>query len=608
MPQDMPTAGPAPRHPGSSEEALSLAIAHGGHRNILVLAHDFPPACNQPGLHVTYLGPIGQLPSLRCASVAAHSCPDPAQAPELLRSLAGETTRRHSLAFIDSDHRAAALIAQIGAMAALCEPDAWWVFDDAVPPRPEMATAEPRQGWWVGQVYALPQLMEPATPDAAAAVMPLPPTGISFFRGWRLPEAKVLAERIAGLPVQPDLDAIARLSALPGASALDLFLGLPGTALPQNGPLDVLGEAGRMVIEELEPETPATQPLAPLGIFQAGGRPAEPMPWQAPPAFRHGSALVEYRDVVVSGYDALFFGNTLAGRYRDPDQRRQLAARLADAGAWGYDRSWPVLRDTAGQLLVNPAALTPAGDIAEPVLWGTPDKGADWGMWLLTAFASVELFQRHRDRFAKFYCWCPMPWQKDFLSAAGLAPEDVLFHQAEKPWLLRHVGLLEQSRRDLALTPFLRGAIDRFLARHGLLDLPPGDRRLYVSRLAIGRRGAYRALANEGALQDAMRDRGFEILYPESLSLPEQARHFREASVVVGPGGAGLFNAVFCRPGTRVITLEGKPARAAGPLNLFASAGLPAGLVAGEELPGEERRWTLDLEQALAGLDAMLRG
>ncbi|RVT95432.1 glycosyltransferase family 61 protein [Rhodovarius crocodyli] len=607
MPHDMPTAGSAPRHPGSSDEALSLAIAHGGHRNILVLAHDFPPACNQPGLHVTYLGPIGRLPALRCASAALYDCPDPAQAPELMRRLAGETTRRHSLAFIDSDHRAAALVAQIAAMAPLCEEDAWWAFDDAVPPRPEMATAEPRAGWWVGQVYALPKLMDPVAGDAAAAVMPLPPTGISFFRGWRLPEADVLAARLADLPEEPGLEAISRLSALPGASALDLFLGMPGTALPQNGPLDVLGEAGRMVIEELEPETPAAEPIAPLGIVQAGGT-ADTSACEAPPGPRHGSALVEYRDVVVSGFDALFFGNTLTGRYRDPAQRLDHAGRLAATGAWGYDRSWPVLRDAAGGLHVNPAALTPAGDITESVLWGTPDKGADWGIWLLTAFASVELFHNHRDRFAKFFCWCPMPWQKDFLAAAGLAAEDVLFHQAEKPWLLRHVGLLEQSRRDLALTPFLRGALDRFLERQGLFDLPAGDRRLFVSRLSVGRRGAYRALEDEEALQEAMRQRGFEILYPESLSLPEQARHFREASVVVGPGGGGLFNAVFCRPGTSVILLEGKPGRAAGPLNLFASAGLPAGLVLGEELPGAERRWRLDLDKALAGLDAMLRG
>lgn len=31
---------------------------------------------------------------------------------------------------------------------------------------------------------------------------------------------------------------------------------------------------------------------------------------------------------------------------------------------------------------------------------------------------------------------------------------------------------------------------------------------------------------------------------------------FHEADVVVGPGGAGMFNTVFCRPGTKVVSIE----------------------------------------------------
>jgi capsular polysaccharide biosynthesis protein len=52
-----------------------------------------------------------------------------------------------------------------------------------------------------------------------------------------------------------------------------------------------------------------------------------------------------------------------------------------------------------------------------------------------------------------------------------------------------------------------------------------------------------------------MRDRGFEIVVPGALTLTEQIRVFREASLVVGPHGAGLTNIVFCEPGTIVYEL-----------------------------------------------------
>jgi len=76
-------------------------------------------------------------------------------------------------------------------------------------------------------------------------------------------------------------------------------------------------------------------------------------------------------------------------------------------------------------------------------------------------------------------------------------------------------------------------------------------RKIYVARTDSPRR----RLRNEDALLDVMRDRGFEIVVPGALTLTEQIRVFREASLVVGPHGAGLTNIVFCEPGTIVYEL-----------------------------------------------------
>ena len=76
-------------------------------------------------------------------------------------------------------------------------------------------------------------------------------------------------------------------------------------------------------------------------------------------------------------------------------------------------------------------------------------------------------------------------------------------------------------------------------------------RRLYVARTDTDRR----TMLNEDAVIEEMRRRGFEILVPGTMSMTEQIRTFREASIVVGPHGAGMSNIVFCDPGTIVYEL-----------------------------------------------------
>jgi len=61
-----------------------------------------------------------------------------------------------------------------------------------------------------------------------------------------------------------------------------------------------------------------------------------------------------------------------------------------------------------------------------------------------------------------------------------------------------------------------------------------------------------RIMRNEGALIAELRRRGFDIVVPGTLPFTEQVRTFRNASLVVGPHGAGLTNIAFCEPGTIV--------------------------------------------------------
>lgn len=81
-----------------------------------------------------------------------------------------------------------------------------------------------------------------------------------------------------------------------------------------------------------------------------------------------------------------------------------------------------------------------------------------------------------------------------------------------------------------------------------------GRKKIYIAR----DRAKYRRVLNEQQIQDALRAEGFEIVRPEELSFSEQIQLFSDASVIVGPTGAGLSNLVFAPPGCKVIVLAGE--------------------------------------------------
>lgn len=75
-----------------------------------------------------------------------------------------------------------------------------------------------------------------------------------------------------------------------------------------------------------------------------------------------------------------------------------------------------------------------------------------------------------------------------------------------------------------------------------------GSRRLYITRAGAGRR----RVANESALLELAKSRGYEPVALETLSLKEAAALMSEAEAVLAPHGAGLANIVFCPPGCRI--------------------------------------------------------
>jgi capsular polysaccharide biosynthesis protein len=86
----------------------------------------------------------------------------------------------------------------------------------------------------------------------------------------------------------------------------------------------------------------------------------------------------------------------------------------------------------------------------------------------------------------------------------------------------------------------------------GHLSLALPHRRLYVTR-----RDARRRILNEDAVITLVGQYGFEVVCPGDLSVVEQVTHFSEASVIVGPHGAGFTNMIFAPEGATLVELFG---------------------------------------------------
>lgn len=108
--------------------------------------------------------------------------------------------------------------------------------------------------------------------------------------------------------------------------------------------------------------------------------------------------------------------------------------------------------------------------------------------------------------------------------------------------------------------------------------------KLYLRRGPLARR----PLHGEENLEHALRQRGFDVLDPAVLPLPECIAIFANADWVVAPHGAALTNVVFSKPGTKVVELLPGPLENYGHYALMAAAlGLRHSYLIGSKLHGD---------------------
>jgi capsular polysaccharide biosynthesis protein len=141
---------------------------------------------------------------------------------------------------------------------------------------------------------------------------------------------------------------------------------------------------------------------------------------------------------------------------------------------------------------------------------------------------------------------------------------------------------------------------------------PHSQRRIYVSRFGLNAAGwSTRIMVNEAELIARLSAIGFDIVEPERLSVREQIETFSSASTVVGPSGSGLFNTVFCHPGTKIVDIQSEPQWIYSYAGMYASLGLNYGIFIGKADPNDKapvhRRWSVNIDALLHRLATFLQ-
>lgn len=240
----------------------------------------------------------------------------------------------------------------------------------------------------------------------------------------------------------------------------------------------------------------------------------------------------------------------------------------------------------------------------------TPEATNNFHHWLIDLLPRLGLVRRAGYDLAAFdhvmLNFTGLPYQMATLAHFGLTADRLL--PASAAVSVRAEQLVVPSLK--ASNQTLPAADVAWLRRSFLGEPQPvrERRRIFLSRADA----SFRRLRNESGLLPRLREHGFEIISPGSLSVPEQARLFAGAEIIAGPAGAAFANLVFAPVGARVLEISPPQWLAAFHWMISARLGLDHTVLLGEGpvmrgVPDSSAR-RQDISLAPDHLAAALRG
>ena len=136
--------------------------------------------------------------------------------------------------------------------------------------------------------------------------------------------------------------------------------------------------------------------------------------------------------------------------------------------------------------------------------------------------------------------------------------------------------------------------------------------KIYVSRALSGiTRTMYRHMTNEAEVEEVFKSKGFEVVYPETLSFSAQISKFRSAKYIAGPSGSGMFNSIFAPAGCRILDIESFHNTVRQHAKFYSSTGRAYAFLFGRLDPDDgshpiSRRYRVEFSDLIKGIEWLL--
>jgi capsular polysaccharide biosynthesis protein len=261
---------------------------------------------------------------------------------------------------------------------------------------------------------------------------------------------------------------------------------------------------------------------------------------------------------------------------RGPLSGRYWAAHLHSVRRYSVDKVFHCTLPGATLLTADGGVLTDRGELAReayyefypirksqwPVDAGKPKKGRfislltsygdrNIGHFFFDAMFRVALF----DRLSDFQFLVPSelhPWHRGLLDAVGIKPHQIVPQQnlctRVEELVVCHISQTGYMPRRELIAKFRAKVLEN------LKLSPPSKkpfRRIFTDRSMMKQR----KLVNQKELEPILKDRGFEMVRWETLSIAEQASLAMETEIMAGPHGSSLVNCVYCLPGAKLLEI-----------------------------------------------------
>ena len=270
------------------------------------------------------------------------------------------------------------------------------------------------------------------------------------------------------------------------------------------------------------------------------------------------------------------------------------------------------LRQQGDRLTLDLAPVCPR--LPDKALIITSTESINFGSWIFRILPklvvrSADTFQRTMKGYgADVVVPTDKAWKQEIIHR-GAPDARPCAQDTRSVYALRDAAFLTQPVRNGMFPHWILAAIQDMVPERLGGSVAT---RVYVSRRLWSAVRKTRSLINEAEVETALAARGFAIHRPEDHSLAENARVFAGADVVVGPSGAGMFNAIFCRPRTTIIEIEQSASWRSTHANLYRSAGLRFGFVDNRKGLlhshgfGHDSYWT-EIPRLLSVVDQIIR-